>query len=509
MQKIDVVQHILRNTHHGFFVNDDGGYAWAPSNLALCKYWGKRNEELHLPVTSSLSISLGSRGAFTHIRQQGGEDVYILNGTTIAQTSKFAQRLKNFLNLFRIKNRFCHVEVTTNVPVAAGLASSACGFASIVQALNNLYDWRLSKTDLSILARLGSGSACRSLWEGFVEWHAGSDSNGMDSYGEQLNYFWPELRIATLLFSAQEKFMSSTMAMQQTVETSQLYQAWPQQVERDLKQLKQALKNDDFILLGETAESNSLAMHATMKDAQPSIVYDLPETTAVKQKIWELRKAGNNIFFTQDAGPNLQLLFLAADEKIVINNFSDTEIILPFADSFAEKIVLVDNSDNETGSGEKFAVHLQGKSHRAFSVFILRKKQNRFELLMQQRSANKYHSANLWTNTCCGHPRPGEDIINAAKRRLNEEMGLIADLKEIAPFHYQAEFKDVGLIENEFDHVLVGFLSDDNIHPNTNEVQNYAWVDIKKLQADLASNPQKYTAWLRPALDLLMQHLYK
>jgi diphosphomevalonate decarboxylase len=507
MEKIEAVKHLLRNTSHGSFVNSSGGSAWAPSNVALCKYWGKRDPELNLPVTSSLSISLGNKGAYTQIKQEGDADNYIVNDTPIDPNSKFALRLKKFLDLFRPRGVHYWINVETNVPIAAGFASSACGFASLVQALNNLYDWQLSKQDLSILARLGSGSASRSVYEGFVEWHKGEDYNGMDSYATHLDYIWPELRIGALTISAQEKPISSTAAMQHTVDTSSMYSSWPQKVEEDLAGIKLALARKDFMTLGQIVENNTLAMHILMNSAQPPITYALPQTIEAISRVQELRLANIPVFFTQDAGPNLQLLFLAQHEPMVLHVFPELDVVMPFADSNAEQVILVNEKDVDVGTCEKLAAHIQGKLHRAFSVFVLREYQGRAEILLQQRSSTKYHSANLWSNTCCGHPRAGENIVEAAERRLREEMGFGVDLKEIGEFHYTAKLEKSGLIENELDHVLIGFSDLNEFQLNLDEAQDCYWIEISALQADLQQNPKIYTAWLPQALDLLLRCL--
>ena len=507
MEKIDAVKHILRNTNHGQFVNSAGGSAWAPSNVALCKYWGKRDIELNLPVTSSLSISLGNKGAFTKVKQEGEVDNYIVNGMPISLTSKFAKRLQKFLNLFRPHGAHYLVSVDTNVPIAAGFASSACGFAALVQALNQLYDWQLHKKDISILARLGSGSACRSLFTGFVEWQRGDAYDGMDSYGIKLEHIWSELRIGALIISTQEKPISSTVAMEHTVNTSPFYSVWPEQAASDLAAIKLALARKDFVMFGQAAENNSLAMHSLMQSAEPPVIYALPQTIEAMARVQELRSENIPIFFTQDAGSNLQLLFLAEYESIVLHAFPKLDIVSPFATSRSEQVVLVNENDVEVGASEKLVVHTQGQLHRAFSIFILRKLESKIEVLLQQRSPIKYHSANLWSNTCCGHPRPGENIIDAAERRLCEEMGLSVQLQKIGQFHYTAKLSDVGLIENELDHVLIGFCDRDEFQVNLDEVQNYSWIDILTLRADIQENSQKYTVWLPEVLNLLLQSL--
>lgn len=308
------------------------GLAFAPTNIALCKYWGKRDTELNLPMTSSLSISLPDKGAMTNVSLLDADnDLIILNGETLAADTPFVTRVVRYLDLFRPNKKwFLQIDIKMNIPVAAGLASSACGFASLALALNDLFDWKLTTRELSILARLGSGSAARSLWTGFVEWHAGVQADGMDSYAEALDFTWPELNVGILSLSTAEKSISSRIAMQQTVDTSVLYASWPKKVARDMVILRQALQRKNLALLGGTSESNALAMHATMLSSWPPICYFLPETIAAMHKIWELRRSGASIFFTEDAGPNLKLLFLEQDRELAMAHFPEMEVIRLF-----------------------------------------------------------------------------------------------------------------------------------------------------------------------------------
>jgi diphosphomevalonate decarboxylase len=328
VKKSDVVHFILKERLQNLPQNSSVT-AFAPTNIALCKYWGKRDPELNLPMTSSLSISLGNKGATTELSiSQQVQDNIILNGETIALSSNFGKRLIAFLDLFRTQLLF-HFQITIqmNIPVAAGLASSACGFASLVLALNKLFDWQLTASHLSILARLGSGSACRSIWPGFVEWNKGDDIDGMDSHGHLISETWPELCIGLLLVNKKEKKISSREAMQRTMDTSLFYSLWPQKVNQDLITIKKSIQEKDFLSLGKTAESNALTMHAMMLSAWPPINYCLPETVLAMQKIWELRQQGLALYFTQDAGPNLKLLFLSTDMEGIKFHFPMTETI--------------------------------------------------------------------------------------------------------------------------------------------------------------------------------------
>ncbi len=170
-----------------------------------------------------------------------------------------------------------------------------------------------------------------------------------------------------------------------------------------------------------------------------------------------------------------------------------------------EHVILVDEKDQEIGIAEKIQAHRDNLRHRAFSVFIFRE-QPHLEILLQKRAAQKYHSAGLWTNTCCSHPRPGEDILEAAKRRLFEEMGIHASLKSIGWFHYIAPFAN-GLTENENDYVLTGTLDQESFVINPDEVEETRWITLPDLNHAIALNPSHFTPWLKPALELIEKNI--
>jgi diphosphomevalonate decarboxylase len=333
MQPVDIAKKILGDQYNVPPKNKSGGI-FAPVNIALCKYWGKRDANLNLPVTSSLSVSLADKGARTGVTlSDNNYDVVKLNDKILEKNSMFVRRVVNFLDLFRQENNLHFiVDTHSNIPIGAGFASSAAGFAALVQALDQLFGWQLDKKQLSILARLGSGSACRSLWQGFVRWNVGNAADGMDSFAEKLPYTWPDLTIGLLPLFTETKSVSSREAMQRTVTTSRYYQLWPEQVNEDLQNLLTALKTQDFKLLGETAEINALAMHALILTSKPPILYSISETIVAIDKIWKLRKSGLDVYFTQDAGANLVLLFLQRDVNIIKKEFAEIEIIMPFKD---------------------------------------------------------------------------------------------------------------------------------------------------------------------------------
>ena len=306
------------------------GNGKAAINIALSKYWGKREVELNLPTNSSLSISLPDLGTETIIEATDtNNDEIFLNGKLLSPNETFAKRLSLFLDYFRDGQHF-KVTTTNTVATAAGLASSASGYAALVLALNDSFQWQLNSKQLSILARLGSGSASRSIYDGFVIWHKGQQADGLDSYAEPMNIVWTDFCIGLIEIDTSAKKMGSTQGMQNTVKTCDLYQAWPEKAEKDLLKIKLAIETKDFKTLGETAENNALSMHATMIATIPPILYWQPESVKAMHKVWALREQGVVVYFTMDAGPNLKLLFLESELEKVKETFKDLIIIKPF-----------------------------------------------------------------------------------------------------------------------------------------------------------------------------------
>ncbi|SMD39032.1 isopentenyl-diphosphate delta-isomerase [Reichenbachiella faecimaris] len=157
-----------------------------------------------------------------------------------------------------------------------------------------------------------------------------------------------------------------------------------------------------------------------------------------------------------------------------------------------EHVVLVDEHDNAIGTADKLKVHQSGELHRAFSIFIFNSKG---EMLIQQRALDKYHSGGLWTNACCSHPRPDEATLDAANRRLKEELGMVTTLSFLFTFQYKTDFEN-GLIEHELDHVFVG-TSDVLPKLNPAEAKDYKYISPKKILEDIHLHPDKYTFWFK------------
>ena len=167
-------------------------------------------------------------------------------------------------------------------------------------------------------------------------------------------------------------------------------------------------------------------------------------------------------------------------------------------------VLLVDENDNALGTMEKMEAHRKGLLHRAFSIFIFNAAG---DMLIQQRALNKYHSGGLWTNACCSHPFPEEDIASAANRRLQEELGFSTPLQRAFSFVYKAEF-DNGLTEHEFDHVFVGVYNG-VVYPEKSEVQDYCFMSPEQIEASLASHPARFTPWFHLAFPMVKEWMKK
>ena len=287
--------------------------AQACSNIALIKYWGKRDAALNLPQNGSLSLTLDGMTTSTTVHWDSeyvGDEVS-LNGKLLGEDE--LAKMSRFLDLVRAQAGIdlkARVESQNNFPTAAGLASSASGFAALALAASAAAGLDLSARDLSILARQGSGSASRSIFGGFAEWKRGELADGSDSYAEQLLApdAWPEVRMLVVVLEPRPKPISSRAGMTQTVATSPMYPAWTETVNADLEAARQALFARDLEALGTVAEANALKMHATMITTLPTILYWQPTTVALMHRVWELRREGLPGWFTIDAGPNVKIL---------------------------------------------------------------------------------------------------------------------------------------------------------------------------------------------------------
>ena len=300
--------------------------AIANANIALIKYWGKRDENLFLPQNSNISLTTDCLSVKTTVEfsSRNKKDILILNNRNYPPSSKEYKRyLKPFLDKIRKlagTKRKIKIVSQSNFPKGAGLASSAAGFAALTAAINEALGLGLNEREMSILARQGSGSACRSIYGGFVEWQRGKKDDGSDSFALQIAPadYWPDIRMVICLTSRKEKKVSSREGMAQTVKTCPFYPCWLKTIDKDIKIAKRAIKNRDISLLGKISEENCLKMHALMITTKPPIIYWNEKTIAFIHKIRELRERGLKCYFTIDAGPQVKILCEKKDLKELI-----------------------------------------------------------------------------------------------------------------------------------------------------------------------------------------------
>ncbi|CCV64523.1 Diphosphomevalonate decarboxylase [Alteracholeplasma palmae J233] len=287
--------------------------ARAYTNIALIKYWGKKQEELKIPFQSSLSLTLEEFYTETTVFYDKtlNEDILYING--IKQEKNKLARVANFMDWIRKEYHipfYARIESVNKVPEAAGLASSASAFAALAQAALLAYGIKLNKKELSKVARVGSGSASRSIYPGFVMWQAGKSHE--TSYAKPLSVKWDSFRMIFCLIDENEKQFLSSQTMKETVEKSPFYKEWVKESKKDLSMMKKALYEKDIFKVGEIAQSNALKMHATILSIGKW--YFNPETIKIMNILYELQKNGIPAYFTMDAGPNIKIM---TEEKYV------------------------------------------------------------------------------------------------------------------------------------------------------------------------------------------------
>ena len=285
--------------------------ATANANIALIKYWGKADEQLIIPTTSSLSLTLEGLSTTTTVEfmdAAGRSSADTLSIDGIERHGSALERVSRFLDLVReLAEVDAPARVTSDntVPYAAGLASSSSAFAALAAAASAAAGLDLTQRELSRLARRGSGSACRSVFGGLTLWHAGHDDE--TSYAEQIDPD-PGLSVVVILISELSKALSSREAMRRTIDTSPLYPAWVRNSGDDLHEALTAVASHDIERLGAVCEANALGMHAAMMASRPAVIYWLPETLRAYLVVRQLRDEGYPAWATIDAGANVKVL---------------------------------------------------------------------------------------------------------------------------------------------------------------------------------------------------------
>lgn len=290
--------------------------ARAHPNIALAKYWGKRDRALNLPATPSFSLTLAPFLTRTTVTWGAPRDRLVLNGRETAGD----EARKVFLALGRLNPERppCEVVSDNNFPTAAGLASSASGFAALLVAAAAAGDQELTADQLAVHARRASGSATRSLHGGWVAWPKGVRPDGSDSHGVAVvPADWWDVRMVVAIVQAGPKPVGSTEAMVLTERTSPYFPAWVAGAPTDVDEAVAAVRARDLETLGPIIERSSMRMHASMWAAWPAIVYQTPGTLAALTVVRQLRDAGVSAWATMDAGPNVKVLCRAADDHRV------------------------------------------------------------------------------------------------------------------------------------------------------------------------------------------------
>lgn len=305
----------------------------AYTNIALIKYWGKENDELKIPKNNSLSLTLDAFYTETQVTfdESLSSDELVIDGEQ--QEASALKKAQIVLDLVREKAQMdipAKIESFNHVPTAAGLASSASGLAALAAAASESAGLNLTKKELSILARRGSGSASRSIYGGFVEWEKGNSND--TSFAKPIDDADWDVGMLFIIVNDKQKDVSSSRGMKRTVESSPFYPVWLDTLDEDLQAMKKAIKTQDILEVGAIAERNALKMHATNLGAKPPFTYWTPDSMRAMDAVRRLRSEGYSVHFTMDAGPNVKLIGKASElEEIkttLLKQFSKDQLVI-------------------------------------------------------------------------------------------------------------------------------------------------------------------------------------
>lgn len=297
-------------------MNNGVGIARAFPNMALVKYWGKRDEAMMLPAAGSISMTFDTYATTTRVEldEAAGADTVELNGQVASGDA--AARVTKFLDIVRemagVDTR-AHTVTVNEAPTAAGLASSASGFSALAVAASRAYGLHLDEASLSRLARRGSGSAARSVVDGMAIWHAGDTD--AESFAEPIDA--PDMRLVIVTVDAAKKAVSSREAMRRTAATSPFYREWVTCTEETLERMIAACSGGGLDEIGRIAETHALRMHAVIQSCDPPIRYLSPRSHEIFDAVAALREAGTTAWATADAGPNVAVLTSPAEAEQV------------------------------------------------------------------------------------------------------------------------------------------------------------------------------------------------
>ena len=285
------------------------------ANIAIIKYWGKKDPIKMIPATSSISLTLENLFTETEIsfitREEAIEktgqasDLLYINGEL--QNEEQIKKITKVINLFRDdKSQLVKIDTTNNMPTEAGLSSSSSGLSAVIKACNRLFDKNLSRRELAQISKFASGSSSRSFFGPVGMWD--KDTGEVSEVKTDL-----KLAMIVLVLNEEKKIISSRKGMALCMETSTSFDEWIRQSEIDFENMKRYLSEGDFSKVGELTEENALRMHETTKNANPPFTYLTEKSFDAMEYVRELRKQGERCYFTMDAGPNVKVLCLEED----------------------------------------------------------------------------------------------------------------------------------------------------------------------------------------------------
>jgi diphosphomevalonate decarboxylase len=316
--------------------------AWAPSNIAFIKYWGKKDEKLRIPENGSISMNLSNLYTITTVEfsEKYKNDEVIINGEINKDEKKrVVDHLDKIRKIAKI-NLKAKVISKNSFPKATGLSSSASGFAALTLAAVSAAGLHLSEKELSILSRRASGSACRSIPDGFVEWLAGNSNGTSYAYSLYPPDYWSIVDVVVIV-SSEEKEISSTEG-QKLVSTSPFYSLRLANINKKIKILKNILKKKDFFDFGELIEQEALELHSIMLTSKPSLIYWLPSTVLIMRLVKKLRKTGLPVYFTLNTGCDIHLIIEKKNlEKLLLKlkTYKEIKKIIINYPSYGAKII--------------------------------------------------------------------------------------------------------------------------------------------------------------------------
>ncbi len=314
-------------------LNKESKWVRAYTNIAFIKYWGKKDETFILPQNNSLSLTLDAFYTETKVTFDSELKADVLWLDHVEQDEKALKKAQVILDIVRQKAGLedcAKIESINHVPTAAGLASSASGLAALAGAASLAAGLDLSKTELSRLARRGSGSASRSIYGGFAEWQQGTSD--ADSFAVPIDDADWDIGMIFIIVEDAQKEISSTEGMRRVVETSPYYEGWLASTATDLAAIKTAIAEQDLAQVGEISERSALKMHALNLSAHPPFNYWTPETIKAMQKVEDLRAQGYPVYLTMDAGPNVKLICKASQmeelKNILLQDYHADQLVL-------------------------------------------------------------------------------------------------------------------------------------------------------------------------------------